>query len=436
MWLWLLFFFVGVVLSALLWVPRFVSRKQQGQYEASDRAEQNVQHYRSEVAQLKNRLEQGELSPKQFEQLETDLVTAMAEDVDAIQINQAMGVKASPGVTDQAQSNQNASKPSLALLVLMSLVLVLGSITVYYQIGSSNEIHLTQLLETSAKRELNSTEIQEVFARLEHELQRSPKDVELRFIQARMYFAKGEYGLAVDAFRKAVDQLPPEAKEDKAMALAQLAQADFFQHRQRLTDVGRAALKEAIQLNPQERTAIGLLGIDAFAQEQYRSAIRYWRQLQSLVGSSGNAVALEGGIQRAIEELKKRGEDVSELEMNTEKVKGKQLAVEVFLKAEADIQLKGTETLFVYAKPEGQPMPVAAKKIMNPTFPLKVVLSDSDSPMPTSTLSKQQKVVVTARLSSTGKVAPNKGDLEGQSVLVDLEQQGGEPIAIALMPIR
>ncbi len=87
----------------------------------------------------------------------------------------------------------------------------------------------------------------------------------------------------------------------------------------------------------------------------------------------------------------------------------------------ARVRLRGDASVFVIARvPGGPPMPVAVQKHPLQALPLRVTLSDADSPMPTQKLSQLQQVQVVARLSASGNAMRQEGDLESAPVTVNL----------------
>ena len=75
-----------------------------------------------------------------------------------------------------------------------------------------------------------------------------------------------------------------------------------------------------------------------------------------------------------------------------------------------------TDTLFVFAREtNGPPMPVAIMRATKKDLPFTFRLDDSNSMMPSRTLSNVAMVVIVARLSKSGQAMPQSGDLEGMS---------------------
>jgi cytochrome c-type biogenesis protein CcmH len=77
------------------------------------------------------------------------------------------------------------------------------------------------------------------------------------------------------------------------------------------------------------------------------------------------------------------------------------------LKSTAD----GDLTIFVFARPVGGRMPLAAERVKVKELPIQIVLDDTKAAMPTATISSVDKVEVTARISLSGQAMPQKGDM-------------------------
>jgi cytochrome c-type biogenesis protein CcmH len=56
-------------------------------------------------------------------------------------------------------------------------------------------------------------------------------------------------------------------------------------------------------------------------------------------------------------------------------------------------------------------MPLAAERIKVKDLPIRIVLDDTKAAMPTAKISSVETVEVTARISLSGQLMPQKGDL-------------------------
>jgi cytochrome c-type biogenesis protein CcmH len=91
------------------------------------------------------------------------------------------------------------------------------------------------------------------------------------------------------------------------------------------------------------------------------------------------------------------------------------------------------DVLYVFARAlDGAGPPFAVKRIelAQRQLPMRVRLTDADSPMPAARLSAQPKVLVMARLSKSGDVKPTSGDLEADPVQV--ATAGKDPVQLVL----
>ena len=97
---------------------------------------------------------------------------------------------------------------------------------------------------------------------------------------------------------------------------------------------------------------------------------------------------------------------------------GQSLAISGTVSIAPSLAGKGsaTDTLFVFAREtNGPPMPVAIMRATKKDLPFTFRLDDSNSMMPSRTLSSVAMVVIVARLSKSGQAMPQSGDLEGMS---------------------
>ena len=97
---------------------------------------------------------------------------------------------------------------------------------------------------------------------------------------------------------------------------------------------------------------------------------------------------------------------------------GQSLAISGKVSIAPNLAGKGsaTDTLFVFAREtNGPPMPVAIMRATKKDLPFTFRLDDSNSMMPSRTLSSVAMVVIVARLSKSGQAMPQSGDLEGIS---------------------
>ena len=74
--------------------------------------------------------------------------------------------------------------------------------------------------------------------------------------------------------------------------------------------------------------------------------------------------------------------------------------------------------------PNGPPMPLAVKRVPAKGFPITIMLSDADGPMPTMHLSQQKAVDLLARVSHSGDALPQPGDFEAAPLTATVGAKG------------
>jgi len=85
------------------------------------------------------------------------------------------------------------------------------------------------------------------------------------------------------------------------------------------------------------------------------------------------------------------------------------------------------DTVFIYARAaEGPPMPLAVLRRRARELPAQFALDDSMAMAPGAELSSFPRIVVTARVSRSGQVKPQAGDLQGASAPVPSDASGVE----------
>ncbi|MCS3360492.1 tetratricopeptide repeat protein [Xanthomonas translucens] len=271
-------------------------------------------------------------------------------------------------------------------------------------------------------------------AQLQAALAKDPNRAEGWALLARSQMSLGRPKEAATAFARAV-QLAP----DKAQWLVQAAEARALATPQRQFDAqGVAWLRHALQVEPTNERAAWFLGIAQRQHGQHAEAAATWEALLPRVDAA-TAAALRPQIDAARADAglpalpaaapgaAAPAQASATAEANAASAPASAavgtLTVSVSLDPgfAARVRLRGDASVFVIARvPGGPPMPVAVQKHSLQSLPLRVTLSDSDSPMPTQTLSQLKQVQVLARLSNSGNAMRQEGDLESAAVTVTL----------------
>jgi cytochrome c-type biogenesis protein CcmH len=253
-----------------------------------------------------------------------------------------------------------------------------------------------------------------MISRMERITQVQPESGEAWYMLGRAYLSDQRPAEAAQAFGESLERLG-----DRPEVLAQLGQARFFASGNQLDSAAVAALDKALELDPNEPTALGLLGIAAFESGDYPGAIRFWERL--LVGmppQGAGAQAIQGGIARARERM---GEPVEQVQ---EPVGNAVIRVRLELAEGLADEVGPDAIVFIFAREaQGPPMPLVARRLQISQLPADIVLSSSDAMLPDVKLTEGQTLQLNARLSPTGDVM--QGSHEGridQVTVGDAEQ--------------
>jgi len=378
---------------AFVLLPLLRTRQLAQEEEAEDRDHQNIDIFRERLAELEQERAVGNLGEADFADLKVELERNLLQDVDSTSGRRRTG---KPG------------RGQWFAALLMALILPAAALGIYWQLGSAPKLQLA--LEHRASPDPfngRTPTLAEAVAQLEHELQLNPENPEGWYLLGTTYLGQQRYDDSVSAFARVLELLPKDAPQ-YAGVLGQYAQALYFANGGQMTDRARRQVEAALAIDPQEVTSLGLLGIDAFEGQRFAEAIDYWsRALQ--VADPGAKASLRAGITRAQQELRDRGEPVPEVP-GLEPV---QIRLAVRLGDGVGRDLAPDQPVFVFARPVGGRMPLAAVRLKVSDLPREVVLDDSQAMSPEARLSSVDEVEVSARISFSGTPAAQSGDLYG-----------------------
>lgn len=303
-------------------------------------------------------------------------------------------------------------------LPVVAVLTPLLAFALYNRFGHALDTSIEQTVQLSrqqlARGEDNRKTLEELSALLERRLaQRDDDDGRRRFMLARIDMELGRTERSLQHYRALIEQFPQDGD-----LLAQFAQVQYLAAGRKLTPEVAQSAQRALELNPDQATALGLLGIAAFERQDYAQALLHWRRLlRQLPAGSPNAQMISRGIAQAESKLGPNG------------MPGPAFEVSVSLDPKLTGKLRGT--LFVFAKAvNGPPLPLAVARFDNPALPLTVTLDDSMAMAPGMNLSSAKQVQLFARVTASGQVRGEPGDLEGSSAPLDV---GVKKQALALV---
>lgn len=215
----------------------------------------------------------------------------------------------------------------------------------------------------------------------------------------------GRYALASSAYAEAERRgdLSPESRYAYAEAIVLSREESLLDRARRLLD--SILEDQARVMRPQYLAALWLSGVVYDDRGLYAEAAREWRALLELLPDDADKDMRErllAGIRAA--ESRVNGEASSSLKVN------------VSLAGHLRDKVGEGDVLLVYAKAvDGPPMPLAVVRTTVGDMPATVTLDRSSAMVGGLTMDAFERLVVTARISKTGRATPQSGDLFGAS---------------------
>lgn len=250
--------------------------------------------------------------------------------------------------------------------------------------------------------------VEAAVAMLEQRLREDPDQAEGWILLGRSRMSLGQPDQAVAAFDRALALLPADADLMAAQAEALLAASP----ERRLPERGVRLLERALQIDPRQQRALFLLAMERLHGGQAAESVALFERLLPLVDAD-TANALRPQAERA------RG--AAGLPP-AQAAGGPRIDLTIELAPELQSRLAPGAALFVYARAaDGAGPPVAAERLPIGEFPARLVLDDSDSPMPARRLSQLDAVILQARISQAGDAMPASGDFESRPLPLRLD---------------
>lgn len=390
----MMLFWLGVAVLTfiaifILFYPLLKLRGAKTEEMIDTRQQDNVDVYQDRLEELDLERQSGSVSEDEFSELKLELEKNLLIDTQ---------VKVLPTV-----AAATVSKRQFVLVILMVIALPISALGLYMNVGSAQQLAASMNLSDDPFQGGEPT-FEEAVAQLKLELQANPDNPEGWYILGSTLMGQGNYAEGLDAMQQ-VEKLLSQDDPQYASVMGQIAQAMFFSSGSMTPEV-MAKVDQTLALEPFEITALGLKGIDAFERKAYREAIEFWQK--ALINADGDtANAFQSGVIRAKEELAAAGEDVSDIQL----LEVARIPLNVAVN-EALISGLPLETpVFIVARPLTGGMPLAAVRLRLADLPASLELSDAQSMSPQALLSSVDQVNLSVRISVSGNVSPQPGDM-------------------------
>ena len=310
--------------------------------------------------------------------------------------------------------------------LLLTTVVVIAPVVLYLKLGAIEDVRITAALETM--QESTPAEVQALLADIEVRSSAKPGNVEYLSLLGEYYTAQNEHGQALAIYEQLLLQFPESAE-----LLARAAQAEYLKGERQLSEQARRRAEAALAINPEQRSALGTLGMAAFEAEEYSDALRYWEQLLAVeaVGTPGYQM-----LTTIIAEARMRGELPSSVVLAppVEGLPEANSGVGVTVTVTMPDGEAAEGTVFVVARPSGvaQRMPTAAVRRSASELPFSVRLDDASS-MAGQKVSALNLVDIEVQLSVTGQ--PGRANASWLATATNIQPKKDAEITLILEPI-
>lgn len=399
-------FIIGAValsLFAILCVvwPLFGSNKSENT--GGQRLEENIALYREHEHELAQSLAAGDIDQSQYDKLVTEAKKNL--------------------LADQQATGGGYRSGGRWVLVIVALFTLIAAAVLYFARGASGDVAFTKLqrqvmeqnfLAMQAGENPDPANTRQLIERIQTRLQKHPENTQYWYLLGSYASQVGDFKLAEKGYREVYQRVPNEPG-----SASELAQVIFLAQGNRMSDEVSFLTDKALQVDPEDTTALGLAGIRAFEQRNFADAADYWQRAAELtpVGASGRQ-ALMAGVERARAEM--QDSDASG-QSDTEATAQSQWAIPLEVTLADNLSAPSGATLFVFAREyQGSPMPLAVYRAPAGRFPLSVTLDESMAMTSADRLLQEGQIEIVARVSASGQAMPQSGDLEGRVGPLDM----------------
>lgn len=382
----------------------------------------NLEILRDQSAEMKADLEHGLLNEESFEQGQRELQARLLEEVKST-----------------APASVVERNPSKVLALVLMVLIPLASVAIYSKLGNSRALS-PQQEEVGVADGFGIIRSEVALDELEQRLAKFPENPDGWLQLGRSYSEMKRYGDATRAYAKLVELVPNEAQ-----LWTDYADAYAMDHGQTLMGEPTKFLNKALELDPNNTTALALSGSADMERGDYVAAITHWQKLITLLPPEYPDIQLiKDGVKQAREFLAMQKGGKEKLAQLDKQQPAKAVVVadsamaitgKVSLSPAVRGKVSPDDIVFILARAtEGPKMPLAVLRKQVKDLPLEFSLDDSMAMQPQLKLSGFEQVVVVARVSKSGTPMAQSGDVQGSSATVKPGSKGLDIVIDSVVP--
>jgi cytochrome c-type biogenesis protein CcmH len=340
----------------------------------------NIELGRQKKIELQLDLDQGLIDKEQFNQAQEEISTTLAFEL-------------------ESSNTKIVKTTNISIWTWLLIVLLLPVLSIYTYQQLTNFSTITKIAKVNSP----PLSLEQSVVKIEQFLKDNPNDIKALKTLGFSYFELNKIDESLKTYEKAY-QLNPQ---DEGL-LVEYASTMISANNDQFTGRPIKLIKEALRINPNSVDALYLAGMFAVSMQDFGLAKGLWNKALSVLPENS---ADRQALISILAELKRKE---SNQESHT-------VTVNLVI-ADAILATRSPEDfLMIYVKPAtGRPMPIAIEKLKIKDFNGQIILSDKNSIMPTKLLSEHNKVLVVARLSSTGRAMKQADDLQITSDVVNV----------------
>jgi cytochrome c-type biogenesis protein CcmH len=385
--------------------------------------------YRDHRRQLDEELAAGTITPAEHADGLAELATRLGSELDAAAQNAAAA----------GSEPRRISERSRFMVALVAVAVIpAAAIVLYLALGNPEALRAPPAMTARPTQE----QVIAMVETLAQKMKANPSDPKGWRLLGRSYAALGRFRDSADAYAQAVQH-----GADDAAAYADWAEALALAHND-MRGEPEALARKALDRDANSVKALALLATAAYERKDYDTAIATWRRVQAALppgsedaaqaanaiaqieqaragasAGTGSASPPEAGGTGGMSAAAPNGGGASPAASNGARGATAPSATAITGHVAVAPALAGriapADTLFVFARPsDGPRMPLAILRRSGADLPLDFRLDDSMGMGAGPPLSSARQVVVEARVSKSGRAAPQPGDLVGRSVPV------------------
>ena len=303
--------------------------------------------------------------------------------------------------------------------LLLAVLLPVAAFALYLQVGDPKAAaQLAQEQPGAHGDGVGDAQVQAMVDGLARRLEEQPQNLPGWVMLARSYETMELFDAAAQAYRRALQEAQRSAADEQVQARLWADLADALASAQGGDLDGEAgeAIKQALMLQHDQPKALALAGSAAARHGKLDEAGKHWRALLAqLEPGSDMALRVQDDLLK-LEAL--ASEDSSSITAKTAAASKSRLSGELRWAASKEPARLAKAQVFVVARADGHPRPVAVLRLPATSLPAHFTLGPENLLDPAVSLSSFPELRLQARLSLDGQAMPQAGDIYSQSFSV------------------